>query len=188
MLEQYAGDILTQVKNALSNIRLDHVLQVVEALRKAYREGRTVFIMGNGGSSASASHLACDLRYAEGKQNHLRVVCLTDNVPLLTALGNDLGHAHVFKSQIEQQVASGDLVLVLSASGNSENIIQALELARQRGAVTVGFLGSGGGRAQALVDHHLTTASIGFSVIESVHCVLTQTVAATFRKSIAENQ
>jgi D-sedoheptulose 7-phosphate isomerase len=186
MLEAYAGGFLSQVANALSEIRPESIAQVVKVLERAYEENRTVFIMGNGGSSATASHLACDIRYAEGKQNNLRVLCLTDNVPLLTALGNDLSHAEVFERQIERQVGSGDVVIVLSVSGDSENIVRAVETAKRLGAVTIGFLGSGGGRTRSLLDHHLTMSSGDFPFVESLHCVLAQAVAATFRRSISE--
>jgi D-sedoheptulose 7-phosphate isomerase len=186
VIEQFASEFLGRVGTALSEVNLDEVRKVAEALERAYRKGRTVFIMGNGGSSASASHLACDLRYAEGKQNRLQVMCLTDNVPLVTALGNDLGHSEVFKSQFEQLISTADVVIVLSVSGDSENIVQAADFARQHGALTVGFLGSDGGRTQALMDIHLTTSSSDFSVVESVHCVLTQMLAAIFQRLASE--
>lgn len=186
MIAKYIRGFFESVHEALCEVNPQGIQEVVEALQRAYGEGRSVYIMGNGGSAASASHLACDLSYAEGKRTRLRVVSLNENVPLFTALANDLGHSEVFKSQLEQSLAPGDVVMVLSVSGDSENILKAVEYARQCKALTVGFLGSAGGRAQSLLDLHLTMSSTDFPVVESAHCVLIQAVAAAFRKCILQ--
>jgi D-sedoheptulose 7-phosphate isomerase len=113
-------------------------------------------------------------------------VCLNDNTSLLTALANDLGYEEVFKGQLQQLVNSGDVVIALSVSGDSENIVKAAEFARQKGAVVVGFFGSGGGQARAVADLHVTVSDNDFPVVESVQSVLTQVVAAAFRKCVPE--
>ena len=186
MIEEFASDFFAGVREAMAEVQLRDVRCVVQALQQAYRDGNTVFIMGNGGSAASASHLACDLSYAEGKRNRFRVVCLTDSVPLLTALSNDLGYEEVFGSQLEQLLGAGDVMIVLSVSGDSKNIVQAAQVARRHDAVSIGFLGSKGGRMQDLLDHCVTMSSSDFPVVESAHCVLMQMVASAFRRCIAE--
>ena len=186
MIEEFAKGFLARVNEALAEVELADIDEVVKTISRSFREGHAVYVMGNGGSSATASHLACDLCYAEGKKNSFRVTCLSDSVPLLSALGNDLGYADVFSVQLDQLLGSGDVVIVLSVSGDSENILKAAKSARQHGATSIGFLGSKGGQAQALLDHCVALSSADFPVVESVHCVLMQMVASAFRKNVEQ--
>ena len=143
---------LAEHRGVLENLPLEAVRRAVDILEQAYQTDHSVFLFGNGGSAALASHLATDL----GKGTHspgpeslqgvkrLRVLSLTDNVPLLTAWGNDTGYDNVFAGQMENFVQSGDVALGISGSGNSPNVLRALELARRVGATTIGLTGSGG--------------------------------------------
>lgn len=135
---------------------LDHeaVLRVVERLRKARDTQRMVFIAGNGGSAATASHFANDLGKAArpAGRRPFRVMSLADNVSWLTALGNDEGYERVFTGQLENLATSGDVLIVISASGNSPNLVSAVALARQRGVETIGVLGFDGGALLGMVD------------------------------------
>jgi D-sedoheptulose 7-phosphate isomerase len=177
----------SQVQAALAEVDLDRVTGAIQAIRNAYDNKRTVFVMGNGGSAATGAHLVCDLKYAEGKTNRVRVTNLSDNTPLLTALANDDGYPGVFVKQLEQLLEPGDVVIVISVSGDSENVVRAVQFARERGAATIGFLGAGGGRVGTITDHPVVLSSKDFPVVESVHCVLTQMVAATFRNGITKS-
>lgn len=183
----FTQDFINRVRNTLSEVDIAKMEKVVQTLKNAYESGKTVFVMGNGGSAASASHLACDLRYAEKKHRRFRVMCLNDNTSLLTALANDLGYDQVFKGQLQQLASPGDVVVALSVSADSENVVKAAEFARENGAVVVGFFGSGGGKARAIADLDVTVSSNDFPVVESVQSVLTQVVAAAFRKCVREN-
>jgi D-sedoheptulose 7-phosphate isomerase len=184
--EGFTQDFIDRVRTTLSEVNIAEMEKVVRTLKNAYESGKTVFVMGNGGSAASASHLACDLRYAEEKHRRFRVMCLNDNTSLLTALANDLGYDQVFKGQLQQLVNPGDVVVALSVSADSENVVKAAEFAREKGAVVVGFFGSGGGRARALANFHVTVSNNDFPVVESVQSVLTQVVAAAFRRCVGE--
>ena len=186
MTDSFTQEFIDKVRTTLSEVKIAEMEEVVQTLKRAYENGKTVFIMGNGGSAASASHLACDLRYAEKKHRRFRVVCLNDNTSLLTALANDLGYEEIYKGQLQQLVNPGDVVVALSVSADSENIVKAAEFARQKGALVVGFFGSGGGQAQAIADLHVTVSDSDFPVVESVQSVLTQVVAAAFRRCVGE--
>jgi D-sedoheptulose 7-phosphate isomerase len=186
VIEQFASDFLARISNALAEVQLADINDIVQTIIRAFRDGNAVYIMGNGGSSATASHLACDLCYAECRTNSFSVACLSDNVPLLTALGNDLGYYDVFSGQLDRLLGAGDVVIVLSVSGDSENILRAATTARKHGAASIGFLGSNGGRARALLDHSIVLTSADFPVVESVHCVLMQMVANVFRRCIVD--
>ena len=186
MTDSFTQEFIDKVRTTLSEVKIAEMEEVVQTLKRAYENGKTVFVMGNGGSAASASHLACDLRYAEKKHRRFRVVCLNDNTSLLTALANDLGYEEIYKGQLQQLINSGDVVVALSVSADSKNVVKAAEFARQKGAVVVGFFGSGGGQAQAVADLHVTVSDSDFPVVESVQSVLTQVVAAAFRRCVGE--
>lgn len=186
MTDSFTQEFIDKVRTTLSEVKIAEMEEVVQTLKRAYENGKTVFVMGNGGSAASASHLACDLRYAEKKHRRFRVVCLNDNTSLLTALANDLGYEEIYKGQLQQLLNPGDVVVALSVSADSENIVKAAEFARQKGALVVGFFGSGGGQAQAIADLHVTVSDSDFPVVESVQSVLTQVVAAAFRRCVGE--
>ncbi len=176
-----------QLNAALAEVDLAELNEVITVIQRAHGNGKRIFVMGNGGSSATAAHLVCDMKYAEGKTTKVRVTNLSDNTPLLTALANDEGYQDVFQRQLEQLLEHGDVVIAISVSGNSENILRAARFARDSGAATVGFLGSGGGRVARMIDHPVIISSRDFPVVESVHCVVTQMMAATFRSGITEH-
>lgn len=184
MPKGYVHEFLTGVRQGLDEIDEEAVLAVVEVLWSAYQKCQRVFLMGNGGSAAAASHLCCDLNLATRDRKRMQAVSLNDNTPLLTALANDFGYDAVFSEQLANLVLPGDVVVVISASGDSENVVRALHLARDRRAVTVGILGFGGGRALALADHALVISSRDFFLVESVHASLTHLLAGLLSRRI----
>jgi D-sedoheptulose 7-phosphate isomerase len=135
-----------------------------------------IFIMGNGGSASTATHFANDLGKGASRSGKLpfRVISLTDNVAWLTALANDEGYEHVFVRQLENHVRKGDLVIGISASGNSRNVLRALQFAKSRGALTIGLVGFDGGKMHKMVDESLLVrAPVGaYGPVEDVHMIL----------------
>ncbi len=184
MAGTYITDFLSTLRGGLDEIHEPDVRAVADVLWSAFQECRRVFIMGNGGSAAAASHFACDLNLATRDRKRLQAVSLNDNTALLTALANDYGYSEVFYEQLANLVTSGDVVIVISASGDSENVVKAVKLATERGAVTVGILGFGGGVARTLVDHHLTVSNRDYYVVESVHATVTHLLAGLLRRRI----
>lgn len=158
------------------------VLRVVERLRRARDTNCTVFIAGNGGSAATASHLANDLGKAAKHASRLpfRVMGLADNASWLTALGNDEGYERVFAGQLENFATEGDVLIVISASGNSPNLVQAVELARERGVETIGFVGFDGGKLLHLVDEAVLVRSApgAYGLVETAHTLLCDLVTS----------
>jgi D-sedoheptulose 7-phosphate isomerase len=149
----------------------DAVEKIAQLLETAEKNGKTVFVMGNGGSAATASHIATDWsKTAErpGKRL-LRCISLNDNVPFMTAIGNDLGYEHVFSRQLENLVDTGDVVVIISGSGNSPNVVKAAEVAKSRGATTVGMTGFAGGKLRQMADVCLHVNSDQYGVIEDLH-------------------
>lgn len=175
----YLAD-LSQVLTALPR---EPLAQIAQLLIDAAREERTVFIFGNGGSAATASHLVCDLAKTASMPGlpRLRALALTDNVPLLTAWGNDASYDVVFAEQLRTFVRWGDIVIAISASGNSPNILAGVEAAREAGAVVVGITGFGGGKLQALCDICLVVPSNEYGPVEDLHMIFVHAVTATLR-------
>lgn len=165
---------IDQMQKAVGQIPLAPIARLIELLEAARVERRKVFIFGNGGSAATASHLANDLAkgtIATGKPR-FRVISLNDNVPLLTAWANDTDYRKVFAQQLENLIEPGDLVLAISTSGNSPNIIEAVELARQRGAITVGWVGARGGLLKDNVDLPIPMPAEDTGQVEALQGIL----------------
>ena len=153
---------------ALDLAALDKMAQAIETAEK---NGKQVFVMGNGGSAATASHIATDWsKTAERKGRRLiRCMSLNDNVPFMTAIANDLGYDEVFVRQLENLLDRDDVVVIISGSGNSPNVLKAARFAKKKGAVTIGMTGFSGGKLRKLVDVCLHINSDQYGVIEDLH-------------------
>jgi D-sedoheptulose 7-phosphate isomerase len=160
----------------LAGVDVDAVARIVSFLRAARDDGGTIYIAGNGGSAATASHWANDLGKATkcAGRDSIRVMCLSDNTPWLTALANDEGWERVFAGQLENFAGPGDVLIVISASGNSRNLVEAVELANDRRLVTIAFLGFDGGVLKDRVSEYLwlPTDTGAYGLVESGHAVL----------------
>lgn len=162
--------------------RIDHaaLVNVIERLRRARDLGHSVFIAGNGGSAATASHFANDLGKAAKHASLLpfRAMSLADNTSWLTALANDEGYERVFSGQLENFASGGDVLIVISASGNSSNLIEAVRLAVERDLETIGFLGFNGGALLQLVDQAvlIETNPGEYGIVETAHSLLCDVV------------
>jgi D-sedoheptulose 7-phosphate isomerase len=179
---------LQQVSDVLKRLPFALIDQVTDALWNAYREDRAAYIFGNGGSAALASHCACDLGKGTVMNGHrrFRVLALTDNVPLLTAWANDASYADVFAEQLQSFLRRDDLVLAFSASGNSPNVLNALTLAREIGALTMGLTGFQGGKMKALCEICVVIPSQNMQVIEDVHLSVTHSIFTSLRARISD--
>ncbi len=147
------------------------VARLADVIVRAEKAGRQVFVMGNGGSAATASHIACDLckTAATPKGPRLRCISLADNVSFITAIGNDLSFDDIFSRQLENLVQEGDVVVLVSGSGNSPNLLKAARFAKERGATVASLLGFDGGKLLAQSDISVLVASDQYGVIEDLH-------------------
>lgn len=163
---------------------LDALEAIARVLEKAERGGRQVFVAGNGGSAATASHIATDwAKTAERSGKRLlRCLSLTDNVPFMTAIANDLGYEDVFVRQLQNYLRPGDVVVLISGSGNSPNLLKAARFARRKRAVSVGMTGFSGGRLRKIVDHCLHVESDQYGVIEDLHMAAGSILAFYFKQ------
>jgi D-sedoheptulose 7-phosphate isomerase len=171
-----AGDYLALVCKEIQNLDTAEVEKVSELIEQAYDSGRFVFIIGNGGSGANASHLCEDLAKCTlcdfENQKRLKVLSLTDNTAGIMAWANDEGYDRVFVEQLKNLASPGDLLLAISGSGNSPNILKAVEWANKNGLATVGITGFSGGKLKAMAQHGLHAAVDDMGIVESLHQVV----------------
>jgi D-sedoheptulose 7-phosphate isomerase len=161
---------------------------IVAMVLKAYAEERIVFVFGNGGSAASASHMMVDMNKGTtltGRFRRLKVMALTDNVPLLTAWANDSSYDHVFSEQLKNFVRPGDLAFAISASGNSPNVVLALQTAREYGALTAGVTGYQGGKMKSLCDICAIVPSENMQMIEDMHHAMLHSIFTAVRQTLS---
>ena len=176
---------LGQILQSISLTRLEIVLQLLE---KAYMRGHRIFIMGNGGSAATASHFALDLSKNTIMPGapRLKAISLTDHVPLITAWSNDTAYEHVFAEQLAHLIEPEDVVIGISTSGNSANVINALRLAKQLGGVTIGLLGAKGGKIKDIVDAYVLVPGQNIEQEEDAHMILAHVITRHMR-GVVEN-
>ncbi len=170
-----ARDYLDRVCQEIQNLDLAQVENISAIIEVAYHAGRFVFIIGNGGSGATASHLSedlakCTLRDFEN-QKRLKVLSLTDNTAGIMAWGNDEGYDRIFLEQLKNLASPGDVLLAISGSGNSPNILKAVAWANQHGLTTVGLTGFNGGALRIEAHHNFHVGIDDMGIVESVHLV-----------------
>ena len=174
---------LEQMVRAISRPDLERVLSLLE---NVYRSGHRIFIIGNGGSAATASHFALDLakNTIMAGAPRLKAISLTDHVPLITAWSNDTAYEHIFAEQLANMIEPGDMVIGISASGNSPNVINALLLARQYRAFTVGLLGARGGKMKDMVDAYVLAPGQNIEQEEDAHLILAHVITRHMREVV----
>jgi D-sedoheptulose 7-phosphate isomerase len=174
----------------LQQIDFERVAQLVDKLFEAYQEGRRVFIFGNGGSAATASHLAEDLAKGTIKDlsvtKRLRVLSLTDSVPFISALGNDCGYETIFREQLITNASPGDIAIAISGSGNSPNVVSAVKWASDNGLLTVGLTGYNGGKLKGMVDLSIHSPVLDMEIAENTHLIVVHLLVGGLRARINE--
>ncbi len=165
--------------------------QIAGVITQAAEEDRAIFVFGNGGSAATASHVVCDLGKTATENSpgrRLKIIALNDNVPLMTAWANDAGYEHVFSEQLKNFVAPRDVVFAISCSGDSPNILQGLKTARAAGAITVGTAGYEGGKMKALCDICAVIPSDNMQLIEDLQHAVAHSIFSVVRENLRQTQ
>jgi D-sedoheptulose 7-phosphate isomerase len=179
---------LEELSKTIQELPLQSINNLAHVFFQAYESGRTIFLFGNGGSAALASHMACDLGKgtAPVSGKRLRAVALTDNVALITAWANDSRYESIFAEQLENLLQPGDVAFAISASGNSPNILAALSFARRAGAATAGIAGFDGGKMNLLCDVCVVVPSVNMQIIEDLHLSIAHSVFRALLHEIQE--
>ncbi len=186
--EGYAQQYVEHLISVLRSIDYAQVGKVIDLLISARDRRSKIFFLGNGGSAATASHFANDLSVCSSPEGSIpfRAISLTDNSAFMTCLANDFGYESIFLRQLKNLMNKGDVVIGISASGNSPNAVKALEYANENGGVSVAIVGFDGGRMIEIADHHIhvKTHKGEFGPVEDVHMVLDHLIS-TYLASVA---
>jgi D-sedoheptulose 7-phosphate isomerase len=174
---------IKDLQGLLDRLPLEKVYQVIRILSTARLTGAQIFIMGNGGSASTASHFACDLSKNTRSEStsSFRVICLMENLAVISAFANDEGYSNIFSGQLAPLVQPGDVVIGISTSGNSLNVIEAIRLANQIHATTIAFTGFDGGQLGPLVDVNVHVPSDCIEHVEDVHLMLEHLICKVLR-------
>jgi D-sedoheptulose 7-phosphate isomerase len=174
------------LSETIDRISAPDIEAVADILLRAYEQQSTVFLFGNGGSAALASHFACDLAKGtlNGSAKRFKALALTDNVPLMTAWANDSHYEDIFSEQLSSFVRRNDVAFAISGSGNSPNVLKALTVARDAGAVTVGLTGFAGGKMRALCHAAVIIPSDNMQLIEDLHVCVAHSLFTCIRSRI----
>ena len=180
----YADRYLRYLRELLERISRDEIAVFIQTLINARAKAKRIYFIGNGGSAATASHFANDLAFGTRSWTRpFRVISLTDNVSLISAIGNDHGYEEIFVAQLKVLMEEGDVVVAISASGNSANIVSAIRWANDHGAITVGLTGFDGGQLKQMADVsvHVPTQKAEYGPVEDLHMVFDHLVGTYLR-------
>ncbi|MCX7748466.1 MAG: SIS domain-containing protein [Clostridia bacterium] len=180
---------ILEVRSAMEGLDTLTIQRVIEVIYNAYLNDQQVFIMGNGGSASTASHFACDLgkgTIVEGKKR-FRVMSLNDNMALITAFSNDYGYEHVFSEQLKNLVQRNDVIIAISATGNSMNVLRAVEYAKDRQAYVIAFLGFNGGKLKKMANEYIHVENYNYGQVEDIHMLLSHMISQCLKEYIEKD-
>jgi len=188
MSKEKISSYFKELKESLDDLRQEGIEELADSILGAYDQGRQIFIMGNGGSASTASHFACDLNKGccYGLEKKIKVMCLNDSIPTLMAYANDVAFSEVFVEQIKNFLQPNDLVIGISGSGNSENVIKAIQYANEQNANTFGLTGFDGGELVKIAKKTLVVPINDMQKIEDIHLVITHVIMQMVIKELNE--
>ncbi len=173
-LEQFAEDYLDGLREVFDRFDMDAFKRIVHSLLEAYHHERFIFTMGNGGSAATASHFAADINKGccLDLEKKFKMICVNDNMSTLLALANDVSYDSIFVEPLKNFFRPGDLVIGISGSGNSKNVLDAVAYAREHGGQTIGLTGFSGGKLASLVDIAFIARVDDMQKVEDLHVII----------------
>ena len=182
-------DYINSLHQCLDELSEQDVEDVANVIQEAWNNDKCLYVMGNGGSASTASHFARDLQVGtavEGKAR-IRVASLTDNITIITSLSNNVGYEAVIEEQLNGRLDAGDVVIGISASGNSHSILRALEYAQNSQAITVGIIGFGGGKMKDFTDKSIILSSCDYGQVEDIHLSISHILSYRVKEKIIQS-
>ena len=188
--QDYAKHYVSYLSELLFNLDFEAIKRVIEVFQKARANGKTIFLVGNGGSAATCSHFAEDLAYGtrvEGKEP-FKALSLAGNIAYMTAIANDEGYENIFVEQLKNLFKEGDVIVGISAGGNSPNVIKAIEYVNNNGGISIGLLGFDGGGMKEICHYrvHVETMKGEYGPAEDIHLILCHLITTYLKFVIAE--
>lgn len=192
MMKKFIDSYLVRMANTLLSIDSDNIEKIILRLETCHHKNGTIYVIGNGGSSATASHMANDFSVGlklRGIRN-FNIISLADNVPVCTAIANDIGYENIFYAQLVDKLTSDDVVIAISCSGNSPNIVKASKYAIEIGSTLIGLTGFDGGILKQICDinYHVDTEKGDYGIVEDVHMILDHIIYSYYISLKPENK
>ncbi|MCK5795469.1 MAG: SIS domain-containing protein [Anaerolineales bacterium] len=182
---EFIDAYLAKTSRMVEQLETPGISNIIEILEDSRREGKQIFVCGNGGSAATASHFAVDMGKGASlnRDPRFKIICLNDNTPWITALGNDFSYDKIFVEQLKNFASEGDVLVTISGSGNSPNIIEAVEWANSKGVLTIGLTGRPGGKLGQIAEHPVFVDSSHMGRIEDGHSLILHVVGYYFMEN-----
>jgi D-sedoheptulose 7-phosphate isomerase len=183
-MKEFIKEYIDKESQLTANISPKDFQKVIDILTDIYRKDKQVFIIGNGGSASTANHFVCDFgKNAVQKkgQRRFRIISLSDNTEKITAFGNDVAFEEIFSQQLENLMNDGDALIVISASGNSPDIIKACEFAKEKNAKIIGLTGFEGGKVKAFADLNFIIPVESYEIIEDIHLIIMHMIVSYYK-------
>lgn len=177
-------------RKVIENLNLEEINDAMNAIYETYQKGGNIYICGNGGSASTASHFQNDFNkgISEYVENKFRFVCLNDNVSTLMAIANDIGYEEVFRFQLRNKITKEDLFVGISGSGNSKNVLNAAEYAKEAGAKIIGITGYTGGKLKQMADYRMHADIMDMQIAEDVHMTFDHMMMKIFYNLLVQNE
>lgn len=178
MIKDSALKYIAELEKVMETIPLDKFEEILNIMLDAYEAEHSIFTMGNGGSGSTASHFACDINkgVSSGFEKRFKVICLNDNIPTMLAYANDSSYEDIFVEQLKNFLRPGDVVIGISGSGHSKNVIKAVEYANENAAVSVAFTGFDGGKLAKIAKTSIVVGANDMQKVEDIHLIMTHMI------------
>lgn len=189
-MKQFSEIYIDELKKALDIFPHSEFESFIEILLQAYNNDKRIFVMGNGGSASTASHWMCDINKGCSIENKKRfkMICLNDNVAVLMAYANDISYEDIFAEQLKNFFISGDVVIGISGSGNSANILKAIKYAKENGGITVGLCGFSGGKLYRKVDLPILVSIHDIQKTEDLHTIIVHMTMQRLKQELVKGR
>jgi D-sedoheptulose 7-phosphate isomerase len=188
-VKDFAKEVMDRTKKSMDELSLEKIESIVNILINAYNKDNQIILFGNGGSASTASHFASDLTKGTvvADKKRFRAICLNDNISAITAWSNDSSYDDVFREQLVNFLRPGDVVIGISGSGNSQNVLNAMQYANEHGAVTIGLTGYDGGKLKELAKECIVVSGNDMEIAETVHLFLEHVIKLYLKEWIEKS-
>lgn len=190
MIRKWTLNYISDLKNVFDNFPIEKFEKITNIILDAYKKESTIFVFGNGGSGSTASHLACDINKGVSLKlnKKFKVICLNDNIPILLAYANDMSYEDVFVEQLKNFLKPNDVIIGISGSGNSNNILKAIQYGNENFAITIGFTGFDGGKLVGIATESFIVPINDMQKVEDFHMIITHMLMQFLSISIKGNK
>lgn len=188
-MRQEVAQYFDNLKSVIASLKIEEIVLTMEAIEQAFYRNANIYIFGNGGSAAIASHFVCDFNkgMCENLEMKFRVICLNDNIPIITAIANDYSYEDIFYRQLVGKLLPSDLVIAISGSGNSKNIIKAVDYAKQISCKVLGITGFDGGELYQKSDYNLHVPVKDMQMTEDIHIIFDHMIMRVLGDKLAQD-